>query len=333
MKPLPSQTDITSDATRHRDVVLIVDDTPANLAYLSDALDEAGYKVLVSIDGATALQTLLHTTPDIILLDAMMPGMDGFETCKAIKSISTCTDIPVIFMTALVDTQHVVHAFEAGAIDYVTKPVRHEEVLARVTTHVQRARVLQKTQQSIDACGRASMTIDAQGNITWQTARVRQWLCEYCDENSGSYQRARLRAWMIQLTDGRAEPLDTNLQFSLTRQQGRLIIHYAGKITHGEHLLLLQETRADISAQRLSSGLKLTARESEVLHWLAAGKTDRDIAEILGMAPRTVNKHLEHIYVKLGVETRAAAAAMASTVMAAPLNHASHITPLATSPV
>ncbi|MES1191288.1 MAG: response regulator transcription factor [Steroidobacter sp.] len=322
MNTLPCTADNIQRTSKHRDVVLIVDDTPANLAYLSDALDEAGYKVLVSIDGATALKTLLHTTPDIILLDAMMPGMDGFETCKAVKNISSCADTPIVFMTALVDTHHVVQAFEAGAIDYVTKPVRHEEVLARVATHVERARVLRKTQQSIEACGRASMTIDASGNITWQTARVRQWLMEYCDEQSSPYHWKRLRSWMSQLAEGGMQHSDAMLQFSLTRQQGRLTIHYAGRITHDEHLLLLQENRTDISAQRLSSGLKLTTRESEVLHWLAAGKTDRDIAEILGMAPRTVNKHLEHIYVKLGVETRAAAAAMASTVMAAPVSQA-----------
>lgn len=304
--------------TKHRDVVLIVDDTPANLAYLSDALNDAGYKVLVAIDGARALETLALTTPDIILLDAVMPDMDGFDTCTAIKKIPGACDIPVVFMTALVESQHVVRAFETGAIDYVTKPVRQEEVLARLATHVQRARTLKKAQQSIEACGRAGMTIDTSGNITWQTTRVSQWLAEYCDQAAAPYQWSRLRAWFAQLAEGDVSRADPNAQFYLTQQSGRLTIHYAGKVAHGEHLLLLHESRAEVAAQRLSSGLGLTLREAEVLNWLTGGKMDRDIAEILGMSPRTVNKHLERIYVKLGVETRAAATAVALRFMSAP---------------
>lgn len=304
--------------TTNRDVVLIVDDTPANLAYLSDALHDAGYKVLVAIDGARALETLALVTPDIILLDAVMPGMDGFDTCAAIKKTPNVCDIPVIFMTALVESQHVVRAFEAGAIDYVTKPVRQDEVLARLATHVQRARTLKNAQQSIEACGRAGMTIDTNGKITWQTARASQWLTEYCDQNAAPYHWGRLRAWINQLAEGDACRTDPGAQFSLTQQSGRLTIHYAGKVAHGEHLLLLHENRTDVSARRLSTGLGLTVREAEVLNWLTCGKMDRDIAEILGMSPRTVNKHLERIYVKLGVETRAAATAVALRLMSAP---------------
>jgi DNA-binding response OmpR family regulator len=310
--------DHLSTAETQRDVVLIVDDTPANLAYLSDALDEAGYKVLVSIDGATALETLALTTPDIILLDAVMPDMDGFDTCKAIKQLPSKCDIPVVFMTALVETQHVVRAFDAGAIDYVIKPVRQEEVLARIATHVERARVLRKTQQSVEACGRAGMTIDTRGKITWQTPRAHQWLAEYCDENKASHHWTRFQTWVNHLAKLTVQHAEPGTPLSLTQQQGRLTIHYAGKVAPNEHLLLLQESRTDVAALRLSTSLGLTARESEVLHWLAAGKTDRDIAEILGMSPRTVNKHLEHIYVKIGVETRAAAAAVASKMMSAP---------------
>lgn len=304
--------------TKNRDVVLIVDDTPANLAYLSDALNDAGYKVLVAIDGARALETLALITPDIILLDAVMPDMDGFDTCTAIKKMPNACDIPVVFMTALVESQHVVRAFETGAIDYVTKPVRQEEVLARLTTHVQRARTLKNAQQSIEACGRAGMTIDASGKITWQTARASQWLTEYCDQTAASYHWSRLRAWVNQFAEGNVSRADPSSQFSLTQQSGRLTIHYAGKVAHGEHLLLLHENRTDISARRLSIGLGLTVREAEVLNWLTCGKMDRDIAEILGMSPRTVNKHLERIYVKLGVETRAAATSVALRLMSAP---------------
>jgi DNA-binding CsgD family transcriptional regulator len=105
----------------------------------------------------------------------------------------------------------------------------------------------------------------------------------------------------------------------LTRAAGRLKFHYAGTMKGGERLLLLEGHRDDLLAQRLIQRLGLTVREAEVLNWLTAGKTNRDIAEILGISPRTVNKHLERIFVKLGVETRSAAAAIAVQTMVNPM--------------
>ena len=199
------------------DVALIVDDVPENLALLSDALSEAGYSVLVATDGMSALELLQRVTPDIILLDAVMPGIDGFETCRRIKQMEQVRHVPVMFMTGLTETEHVVQGFEAGGLDYVTKPIVPAEVLARAATHISNARLL------------AQAIVAAQGRA----------------QESGSLEQ-----------------------------------------------------------------YQLTPRETDVLSWVAKGKTNRDIGEILGMSPRTVNKHLEHIYVKLGVETRAAAAAL-----------------------
>ena len=300
-----------------RDVVLIVDDTPANLAYLSDALDEAGYQVLVAIDGPTALERLRLVTPDVILLDAVMPGMDGFQTCRAIKGDPATRDIPVIFMTALVDSEHVVRGFTEGAIDYVTKPVRQQEVMARIAAHVNKNRALHKAQKSIDACGKASATLDHRGNFTWQSPRARQWLQEYC-EAGGVITQARLRSWITSVTGGRFAQNEAGSHLCLTRDGARLNIHYAGEVLGGERLLLLDEQRTDASTKRLAESCRLTGREAEVLNWLAGGKTNRDIAEILGMSPRTVNKHLERVYVKLGVENRAAAVAIAVQTLGAP---------------
>ncbi|MEB0040049.1 MULTISPECIES: response regulator [unclassified Pseudomonas] len=120
-----------------------VDDTPENLALLSDALEDAGYLVLVALDGSSALNRIQRRRPDLILLDAMMPGLDGFETCRQIKSQPDSANIPVPFMTALTHSKHVVKGFEAGAIDYVTKPIECNEVLARVASHLRTARILQ----------------------------------------------------------------------------------------------------------------------------------------------------------------------------------------------
>jgi DNA-binding NarL/FixJ family response regulator len=297
------------------DVVLIVDDTPANLAYLSDALTDAGYKVLVAIDGSTALERLGLVTPDVILLDALMPGMDGFETCQAIKLRPGSRDIPIIFMTGLIDTAHVVRAFEQGAIDYVTKPVRQEEVIARISTHIRRARMLKHAQQSIESCGRAGFSMDTGGNITWQTPRARAWLAEYLDADDRGEQRERLRAWVERCARGGVESAGT---FPAGDDTG-MRMHYVGTTEGGDRLLMLEEDRSEGRTTRhLTQHLGLTRREGEVLTWLCGGKTNRDIAQILGMSPRTVNKHLERIYQKLGIETRSSAVAIAMRTMAAP---------------
>lgn len=113
-------------------VLLIVDDNPANLEVLSDLLDEAGFEVLVARDGESAIQKVQYAKPDIILLDVMMPGIDGFETCDRLKADPSTEDIPVIFMTALSDTGDKIKGFNLGAVDYITKPFQQDEVLARV---------------------------------------------------------------------------------------------------------------------------------------------------------------------------------------------------------
>ncbi len=105
-------------------VVLIVDDVPDNLSVLHDALDEAGYTVLVAINGESALQRAAQALPDIVLLDAVMPGMDGFEVARRLKAHPDTAHIPIIFMTGLTETEHVVAAFAAGGVDKVTKTIR-----------------------------------------------------------------------------------------------------------------------------------------------------------------------------------------------------------------
>lgn len=117
-------------------VVLAVDDTPGNLRILVEALSSYGHEVLVATDGHAALDTVRYARPDLILLDVMMPGLDGFETCAALKASPETADIPIIFMTALSETEEKVRAFELGAVDYLTKPFEHAELLARVSTHI-----------------------------------------------------------------------------------------------------------------------------------------------------------------------------------------------------
>jgi len=116
--------------------LLIVDDQPHNLGILFDFLTRSGFKIFVALDGESAIQRTKVTKPDLIILDVMMPGIDGFETCKRLKQNPSTQDIPIIFMTALSDTVDKVQGFKLGAVDYITKPIHQEEVLSRIQTHI-----------------------------------------------------------------------------------------------------------------------------------------------------------------------------------------------------
>lgn len=136
-----------SVATAEPGTILVVDDTPTNLEILFDFLTNYGFKILVAEDGESALQKAAYASPDLILLDILMPGIDGFETCSRLKASESTREIPVIFMTALSETADKVKGLQVGAVDYVTKPLQHEEVLARVQTHL-RLRSLTKQLQA-----------------------------------------------------------------------------------------------------------------------------------------------------------------------------------------
>jgi DNA-binding NarL/FixJ family response regulator len=292
------------------DVALIVDDVPENLALLSDALSEAGYSVLVATDGASALELLQRITPDIILLDAVMPGIDGFETCRRIKAMEDVRHVPVMFMTGLTETEHVVKGFESGGLDYVTKPIEPAEVLARVATHIRNARLLAQASHAIDAVSHAAVSLRADGMPLWQTKQAGDWLARYFPDDPPTTRElpAALRDWLRQALDtgGDAAPM-------MVGRDG-MALHLSLSRRRHELLLLLEEKPIETTVTL--DQYQLTPREIDVLRWVAKGKTNRDIGEILGMSPRTVNKHLEHIYVKLGVETRAAATAVVASKLA-----------------
>lgn len=284
--------------------VLIVDDAPGNLSLLSDALDEAGYMVLVATDGNSALQLLRHVAPDVILLDALMPGMDGFETCRRIKARPETRDIPVIFMTGLTESVHVVRGFEVGGIDYVTKPIRPDEVLARVAAHVGNARLMRQTRKAIEAAGLAIVVLNADRTPAWLTPEADVLLRDGAPPAGVPLLPAQVHTWIAN-AGAEGTPDTCAFEHGSATLNARLLGR-AG----GQSLLLLQKGSRSAPAASPLASFRLTGREIEVLMWVAKGKTNKDIADILGMRPRTVNKHLEHIYVKLGVETRTAAAAL-----------------------
>lgn len=117
--------------------ILVIDDNPANLSVLVDYLIEYGFEVLTARNGTNGIEKAQYVSPDLILLDIVMPGIDGFETCRRLKANPTTYDIPIIFMTSLTNTQDKINGFEAGGVDYITKPLQQAEVLARMTLHLQ----------------------------------------------------------------------------------------------------------------------------------------------------------------------------------------------------
>lgn len=286
------------------DVALIVDDVPENLSLLSDALSEAGYTVLVATDGLSALDRLGRIVPDIILLDAVMPGIDGFETCRRIKQMDNVRHVPVMFMTGLTETEHVLQGFDAGGMDYVIKPIEPTEVLARVATHIRNARMMAQARHAIDAVSHAAISVNADGTPLWQTRQAAEWLKKYF--SSDSLPKGQLPKVVAEWL--KAELAKEGDHLPLHAKSAGLELHLTIARRQRELLILLEEKSEEGTASL--DHYQLTPRELDVLLWVAKGKTNRDIAEILGMSPRTVNKHLEHIYVKLGVETRSAAAAL-----------------------
>jgi len=313
----PAQPDDPTAMPAGADVVLVVDDVPDNIALLNDALDDAGYTVLVATSGEAALALALRARPDVVLLDAVMPGIDGFEVARRLQAQPETAGIPIIFMTGLTETEHVVAAFAAGGTDYVTKPIRPREVLARIGAHLNTARAQRQARNALDAFGHATLVVrERDGRRVWQTALARQLLAEHFGgDEIGT--PPEVIAWVAREALRRRAGADP---VTLTVARGARRITFAlhampeetfEDASDGEWLLVMRESDDASIVEAITLAFKLTAREAEVLYWVVKGKTNRDIGDILGTSPRTVTKHLEHVFGKLGVETRTAAAALA----------------------
>jgi DNA-binding response OmpR family regulator/DNA-binding CsgD family transcriptional regulator len=291
-------------------LVLIVDDIPDNLAVLHDALDESGYTVIVATDGASAIARAADALPDIVLLDALMPGMDGFEVARRLKADQSTAPIPIVFMTALTDTEHVLAAFAAGGVDYVAKPVRPREVVARIGAHLQSARQAKQARNALDAFGHASIALrPADGRVLWRTPLARELMRRHfgAGEAGVEHAPAGLCEW-VRARTGAAAAADVGDTWSCVTGRQRLQCSLHPASAEDEWLVVLTESSNGAAIEALSLQFRLTAREAEVLYWVAQGKTNRDIGDILGTRPKTITKHLEHVFEKLGVETRTAAA-------------------------
>lgn len=296
--------------------VLVVDDTPANLGLVLESLGSAGFRVLVAESGARALELLAWQEVDLILLDMVMPGLDGMAVCARIKQHPSWKDLPLIFITAVDEPAQKVRALEAGAVDYISKPVHPPEVLARVRTHLelraarlclqqQNARLEAEIALRLDAeaqlaqsLDRALLIADREGRLIFQTLRATHLLHKHLENH----------------LPGRLPPeLATAERFTGTA--GTLLLHrFMEKGNDALTVLYLIEEHAPPGPAELTK-LGLTPRQAEVLYWIAQGKTNAEIAIILGTSPRTVEKHVEQLLERLQVENRVAAAAQANEML------------------
>ncbi len=298
--------------------ILVVDDVPENLAVLFDVLAGAGFEVLVAESGVTALERLPVLKPDLVLLDVLMPDLDGFEVCEKIKASPELGDVPVIFMTALTETVDKVRGFDVGAVDYVSKPFEAAEVLARVkaqldlrrlqceletrnrtlAAEVERRRIAERQlEESLD---QALLVVSREGRIHFCTRHAWDLLGRYFEvPEEGTLPRPILPWLQADLR----EPLDVHVG------DGRLQLRsFTESQSSRETMMLRLEEKLPILSPEPLLALGLTPREAEVLFWLTQGKTSPEIAVILEAALNTIKKHAQNIFLKLGVENRTAAA-------------------------
>jgi DNA-binding response OmpR family regulator/DNA-binding CsgD family transcriptional regulator len=312
VKPTPSP-----HAGRH---VLIIDDVPANLSVLRDLLKEAGFRVFVAESGESALEQAPFARPDLILVDVMMPGLDGFETCRRLKARPEFTDVPLFFMTALTETADKLRGFEAGAVDYIAKPFQPREVLARIEAHLE-IRALHATLAAKNA------ELEEQNERLDQAIQLRL-------QSEQAWARLADRAIVIATQDGRIQfatalaaallqkhypghapdRLPAELLAPAPARPAALVVRASGDPAEPLRLFALEERAAAPTPARLNA-LGLTPRETEILFWIAQGKTSPEIATILDSNLNTVKKHVQNLLPKLGVETRLAAALKAMALL------------------
>lgn len=289
----------------NEEVILVVDDSSDTVSMLNDALEESGFSILVALSGMQAISICKKITPDLILLDAMMPELDGFETCRRIRQNPQMQNVPVIFMTGLDSTDVVSSSFESGANDYIQKPIRLPELKARIESHIKKAKQLNAAKDLLDSNGISTFAINLNGSFLWSTPNATKVL-----EHSGFNKISLVnelpmffKAWLKKAQVGDDVVIQNSkpkLKVKLENEKDDTFI-----------FTILKDAVKVNENEILAKAFSLTDRESEVLYWVTQGKSNKDLALILGISPRTVNKHLESVFEKMYVENRTSAANMA----------------------
>jgi CheY-like chemotaxis protein/DNA-binding CsgD family transcriptional regulator len=309
--------------------VLVVDDVPTNVDVVLSYLTGAGFRVLYAGSGTRALKQLEQRVPDIILLDIKMPGMDGIETCRLIKQRPGWKKIPIIFITGADELSQKLAAFEAGAVDFVTKPILPEEVEARVRTHLRLRELQTELEQKnqtlseeielrLDAEKQLEAKLDQafviasnEGGILFATRQANILLHAFFPDASGTVLPEVIFCWLASGDQQKPLVIPSSTKGDLQ------IDHLASSDSRNLALLRLEQRNSSWGPQALRT-LGLTPREAEVLYWITEGKTNPEISAILNTTLHTIKKHNNKLFAKLGVETRMAAARLAMSVLAAP---------------
>ncbi len=294
--------------TRH--IVLVVDDSPETLSLLTDAIEAAGMTVLVAREGAQALSIVERVLPDIILMDALMPGTDGFETCRQLKRNKRLAYVPVIFMTGLSETQDIVKGLEAGGVDYVTKPIVPDELLARIRVHLANARLAHSARAALDVSGRYLLATDTAGGVLWCTPQTAKLLgLAFGDfRGEGDLLPAKVQEWLQKCAHADVKSGDHPLESE--RGPLKLQLSFVGQVAPEEILLRLLE--GELENDNLVSSASCSSRSA-----IRGADVDRpgQIEPRHRRDPEPQPAHGQQapgaIYAKLGVENRASAAALA----------------------
>ncbi|MCB0060639.1 MAG: response regulator [Caldilineaceae bacterium] len=318
--------------TEREPLVLLVDDNPGNLHALIQILTEQRYRVLVAESGKSALERLCYATPDIILLDVLMPHMNGFETCKKLKENPATADIPIIFLTALSEMVDKIQGFDVGGVDYITKPIQIPEVLARLNTHLALRRLQQTLQHQNEQLAEHIQERTAQLQCEMERRKrqelEKQKLLDVLGKQSE--QLRMLTGWLVAehqqrqsvLMDTATLQVEQNVEVALNHVAIiESLIHSTVDTVDGRqvasNLENLRSTLEQIKIQSQTSScmrprslmeqvkvkdnplLKLSNREREVLQLVVDGKSNTEIAEALYLSETTVRTHRSRILHKL----------------------------------
>ncbi|MEI7516489.1 MAG: response regulator [Betaproteobacteria bacterium] len=300
---------------------------------LAELLEDAGYGALALDSGAAALAQAAVAQPDLLLLDALLSDGSGFDLARRLKALAQTSPAPIIFLADPGHPEHLVQALESGGADCVNQPVKPHELLARMAMHLAGARERRQARNALDAFGYATLTVRPHdGKLMWQTPLSRELLHRYCPNHPPYASRTapEVQAWLqdclrcLQRGDA-PRPLvlsqgeGARLTLRLHQQTGD---NESASSTDSEEwagddwLIVMREVSDQAVMQAMRDIFALTLREAEVLYWVVKGKTNKDVGDILGSSPMTVKKHLERVFVKLGVETRTAAAGKATARIA-----------------
>lgn len=293
--------------------ILLVDDNLPNLNVLSLLLEEVGYNVHTASDGQEALDKIQTQSFDLIIMDTGLPVLNAYEVVKQMTVNSVINKTAVILLADHNEVDELTEAFEYGNLDYLTRPINTRELLTRINVHLKANHQENQSRNALDAFGYASIMVSiTNGKILWKTPLASELLAQYFELDS-IFIAALVHDWLKReifiknsLSDNSIKPADLKIK----KDTGQLSFQLHSQVEDDCYLVVMRESSDSSLITAILHEFKLTQREAEVLYWLAKGKTNRDIGDIIGASAATVKKHLERVFSKLAVETRTSAAAM-----------------------